>query len=120
MTIYIPIGIVLIAWAHFIRDGTPSLGSTTLARLVAGMICMVASVLIFAPVGWVGLGLGAAIYLGFYTDSRHAAGQRARGWGDAGLLAVSGVTSIVPLVVTGAFLSVIGPGCSYWWDFSSR
>ncbi len=89
--------VLLCAVGHLFRDGTPPLGSTQIARAVAGVFCVVGALLLF-PL-WVGVAFGLAVWVGFYSDQQHAKGQQARGWQDAGWLAVSGVTSLAPIAI---------------------
>lgn len=109
--------LVLVAAAHVVRDGTPRLGSTMLARLVAtfmcvaaGAIAVVAAVPVLYPetlalfVPYASALLGLALGAGFWLDRKHAEGQQARGWLDAAWLAYSGVTSVVLFSCVAALL----------------
>lgn len=91
------LAIPLVAIGYLIRDGFPALGSTHLARLAGGLWCIAAGALAWA--GWHGCLLGLAIYAGFYSDMEHGEGHRARGWVDVPPLAISGVTSLLPLAL---------------------
>ncbi len=89
--------IILIMAAHLLRDGTPSLGSTTLARLCATLICALAGFLAYSC--WVGVVIGLCIGIGFWTDTLHGEGQEAKSVRDVLYLSISGVTSITPLAL---------------------
>jgi hypothetical protein len=100
--------ILLFAVGHVIRDGFPALGSTHGARALGAFSCLLGGLCVLAwpQAALVGLGVLA----GFYIDQKHAAGQQARGWSDAGWLTVSGITSIAPLalVTLNPWLLLIG------------
>ena len=87
--------ILLFALGHLVRDGYPATGSTQLARALGAAICGLGA---FAVSSWsIALMVAGAILVGFYTDQKHAEGQRARGWTDVCYLLLSGVSSLVPL-----------------------
>jgi hypothetical protein len=96
MIYFLPsLAMLLIAGGHLVRDGTPPLGSTHLARAIGGLLCVAGAATV--TLSWGAVLLGLAIWAGFYADYGHAVGQRARHWGDAGWLAISGFTSVLPL-----------------------
>lgn len=95
MTAAVCIGLFALGFLN--RDGFPATGETQLARFVGAFWCMGGAAAVLSPVAAFAVGL--AIWLGFYTDQKHAEGQQARDWKDAGYLALSGVTSLTPLVV---------------------
>lgn len=120
------IAVLLITAAHVYRDGFPRLGSTTLARSLASFLCLAAGAIAFDS--WQGAVLGLSIGIGFWTDRKHAEGQRARGWVDAGWLASSGLTSLAPLAVAAgvllnpwlAFLALVGLAKVPIWFLTMR
>jgi hypothetical protein len=87
--------IALFAAGHLMRDGSPPLHSTHLARALGAFFCLAGASAVLAP--WPAVLIGLAILAGFYTDQKHGEGQQARGWTDAAYLALSGVTSLAPL-----------------------
>jgi YHS domain-containing protein len=93
--------VVLAAFAHLTRDGTPSLGEnrTFLARLLGTGILAFAG---YLAGEWLGAAFGLAVGVGFWTDQKHGEGQNARDLTDGLWLLCSGVTSLLPLAV--AFL----------------
>lgn len=101
------IAIALCAIGGLVRDGMPPLGSTHAARGLGGFLCVLGGFL--TTWDWTGALLGFAVYLGFYTDCWHGEGMQARDWEDAGYLAVSGLTSLLPLAVASWWLD------GAWW-----
>lgn len=103
---YTALAVLLCLIGHVVRDGTPALGNTQLARAVAGLICGLGALLLF-PWPWA-IVFWLAIWVGFYTDQQHGKGQNA-GWGansaqeDIGWLSVSGLTSVIPLALIAYF-----------------
>lgn len=104
---------MIAAWftglGHMIRDGWPKLPRTFLARL-AGGAAVTAGCLAVAD-ATLALILGSAVFAGFYTDMRHGEGALADDWADWRDLAISGVTSLGPLIAAAAWL------VSPWWGF---
>lgn len=100
MTAAVCIG--LFALGFLVRDGFPATGETQLARGVGAFWCMAGAAAVLPPS--LALAAGLAIWLGFYTDQKHAEGQQARDWKDAGYLALSGVTALLPLAFVAAWL----------------
>lgn len=94
--------ILVCAGGHVFRDGTPATGSTQLARFVGGFICFLGALAVQPPA--VAAAFGAAIWLGFYTDQKHGDGQGADNLKSMGYLALSGVTSLVPLALAAGWL----------------
>lgn len=95
--------ILLFGAGHLLRDGWPPIGHTNLgARPAGGALCVLGGALAMMP-WWHGAILGGAVFIGFWTDQQHAAGQGARTATDAMWLAVSGVTSLIPLACAAAW-----------------
>lgn len=120
--------LLLFTMGHLFRDGWPTTGHTNFgARPGGGAICTMGSLLVALPwhlvpvtiplVGWVWflpvlpLAVGGAVFVGFWTDSLHGAGQGADKPIDILYLTVSGVTSLIPLGVAAWFLV----GHEYVW-----
>ena len=97
--------ILLSILAHLIRDGLPPLGRTTYARLLGTILCVIGSLL--TSYSWEGLVIGLAIGVGFWTDMKHGEGQQARNLKDAGWLLLSGVTSLLPLVIVSIYIDTM-------------
>jgi hypothetical protein len=89
--------IALFALGHLVRDGWPSLGTTHGARAAGMALCCFG--VSFVHPDFAAALIGVGVWIGFYTDQKHGEGQQARGWADAGYLALSGVTSVLPLAV---------------------
>lgn len=87
--------ILLCALAHLARDGFPPLGTTHGARALGGFLCALGGFLLTFE--WQTTLMGFALYVGFYSDTWHGEGHRARGWRDVLPLIVSGCTSLLPL-----------------------
>lgn len=100
MTAAVCIGLFALGFLN--RDGFPATGETQLARFVGAAWCAAGASAVLPPS--LAFAVGLAIWLGFYTDQKHAEGQQARDWKDAGYLALSGVTSLAPLALVGAWL----------------
>lgn len=94
--------ISLCALGHLVRDGWPILGSTHAARALGGFFCVLGGFLLTWD--YTGALMGLALYMGFYADMEHGEGQRTRGWMDVPYLAVSGVTSLLPLAAASWWL----------------
>lgn len=85
--------IVLMAVGHLVRDGWPPTGNTNFgSRPIGGIFCIFGCMSVFGAV--VGGLLGLSVLIGFWLDQKHGEGHRARSWGDAGYLAISGITSV--------------------------
>ena len=89
--------ILCFAGGHVFRDGWPGTGSTQTARIVGALICGIGAAVATTPHVAVVVALG--VLLGFYLDQKHAEGQQARDWVDAGFLALSGISSLAPLAL---------------------
>lgn len=89
--------VALFAWGHVFRDGTPATGSTQLARAIGGFICFLGALAVL-PLDFAAV-CGGATWLGFYADQKHGDGQGANNWKSIGYLTLSGVTSLLPLVL---------------------
>jgi hypothetical protein len=106
--------ILLFVAGHLHRDGYPAwkdmlarlVGtpfefvyhlSTQLARIFGAVLCGLGALMVHDCT--MALAVGAAILAGFYFDMKHGAGQGATTWDDAGFLALSGFTSLIPLAL---------------------
>lgn len=106
--------VLFFAFGHLVRDGWPALHSTHLARFGGAIWCFDGLLAVADPN--TAFFLGAAVWAGFYFDMKHGDGQSATGWRDAGFLALSGVTSLVPLfLVAGGHLDL--GALTYTLDF---
>lgn len=99
--------ILLVGFAHLVRDGWPATGSTQLARFLGGALCFAGALAVHS---WqVAAVMAGTVWLGFYLDMKHGDGQGADNWASAGYLALSGVTSLFPLaLVTHWWLAMFG------------
>lgn len=111
---------------HVFRDGWPPTGQTQVARVSGALLCCVG---LYYPVlhglgsPWVAgiagfnylfpLYVAVPVLIGFFIDSDHARGQQARGWADAGFLLISGLTSVLPMIVLLSLL-ISGPYILGW------
>lgn len=92
------------ALGHMVRDGWPKLPTTFLARLAGGLAAAIGA---WCITDWMmAAALGLAVLAGFYTDLRH--GEANRGAWVPGI--ISGTSSIAPIAVTAAMLSL-----NPWW-----
>lgn len=96
---HVGLGLLLFIIGHVIRDGFPSFGpgETTLARTVGGLACAAGGSMISFSI-WGALA-GLCVGIGFWVDHDHAEGQQARNLSDAFYLAISGISSLIPLAL---------------------
>lgn len=95
--------VALFSLGHCFRDGWPATGHTHLARLGGAILCGLGAC--FSG-GWeYGLIVGSAIWAGFYFDMKHGDGQGADNLKSFLFLALSGLTSLVPLAIALGFYS---------------
>jgi hypothetical protein len=121
------LGVALFAWGHDVRDGNPGFKgmlaglvgtrwewvyhlSTHFARALGGALCGLGGLAIFGPT-WAALACWLGIWGGFYFDQKHGEGQANQGFAhDAPYLALSGLTSLLPLSILLGALYFVGAG----------
>jgi hypothetical protein len=83
---------------HVVRDGWPALHSTHGARALGATLCATGVFALSLDPLIAGI-IFAGIFVGFYTDCEHGAGQGADNAKSYLFLLISGVTSLLPLAV---------------------
>jgi hypothetical protein len=93
------LAILLLALGHLVRDGSPPLGKTQVARYAGLVLCVMGAALAIGRVSptWA-LVAGLCVGIGYWLDQRHGEGQGADDWEDARDLAISGATSLALLI----------------------